>query len=658
VEFLNRSNEYQKELADGRVDTDINRRGLRTAPKKTYHYLHTKERAEYVAQLEVLDSLYSRNKYTFRLGWSHCLLEPGDFVTLTETSIGLDEQPVIIESIEEDADGALTVVAYGRQPGVYDPPKYSTQTADRPSIDYNADPGDPINPVVFELPAVLAEGQQKAFVAAAGGANWGGCNVWLSTDDTTYKKIGTLTNPSRYGSLRETLPAGTSPDTVNTLKIDVTDSGATLASATQDDAINKRTLCWVDGELMAYQTATLTDTNEYDLSYLVRGCYGTSIGEHLTGSRFVRVDPELLIGYAYLADDIGRTVYIKLTSFNVYGLAEQTLDEVNPITHTISNLNPPDVAVLMVEQLANGRRRFVWDYSYPSPNDVTGFKLRFHVGASFNWSDGIPLHDGYIPQSPFETDSLRTGVYTVMIKAVDSAGNESTNTAYAVLGVGEELVENVLLQTDVKAAGFTGAKTDCSVDGSGYLVADSDGAGGYDKLVYEESFNVEEPCQLLIQADIAGDATISVLCEFPDAMFPQDEDPMYTTDETLPMYRQNTLYSRYTTKVNVGVNSYTIRVEAAAGAIQGIIRELVTIQDVPDIVEHFDDLVISASGTRIPITKDYRKILRVYAPIQGGGTAVGWVVSDKDTSTGPLIYLVDGTGTHVSGTVDATVQGY
>ena len=59
------------------------------------------------------------------------------------------------------------------------------------------------------------------------------------------------------GTLTNTLAAGTDPDTGNTLSVDLGESRGSLLSGLQADADAFRTLCYVDGELIAYETATL-----------------------------------------------------------------------------------------------------------------------------------------------------------------------------------------------------------------------------------------------------------------------------------------------------------------------------------------------------------------------------------------------------------------
>ncbi|MBV9858764.1 MAG: hypothetical protein JO038_01460, partial [Alphaproteobacteria bacterium] len=118
-------------------------------------------------------------------------------------------------------------------------------------------PGNTADPVIFEPPPALTGGANEAWIAAAGGARWGGCQVWVSLDDATYALVGTIYRGCVTGVLTGSLPAAPSPDTTDVVSVDLSASQGQLLSGTLSDAENLLTLCWVDGELIAYQTAIL-----------------------------------------------------------------------------------------------------------------------------------------------------------------------------------------------------------------------------------------------------------------------------------------------------------------------------------------------------------------------------------------------------------------
>ncbi|MGA7384502.1 MAG: phage tail protein [Methylocella sp.] len=178
--------------------------------------------------------------------------------------------------------------------------------------------------------------------AGAADPNWGGAFVWASTDGTTYGNIGTVVAPSRQGVLTASLPAppGGNPDTTDTLSVSLIESGGALASGTNADAQNGVTLCLVDGELLAYATATLTGTSAYNLTYLYRGLYGTTAAAHANGAPFTRLD-SAVFEYNLPAAFIGVPLFLKFQSFNIFGQSVEDLSECSVYTYTPTGAGSP-----------------------------------------------------------------------------------------------------------------------------------------------------------------------------------------------------------------------------------------------------------------------------------------------------------------------------
>jgi hypothetical protein len=118
-----------------------------------------------------------------------------------------------------------------------------------------------------------------------------------------------------------------------------------LLSGTTQDAVDLLTLMWVDGEFLAYRDSNFVAAGDYDLSYLVRGAYGTARTAHANGSKWARVD-EKIYKYPVPKDWYGRTIYLKFTSFNKFGLSTQALSDVVAYPHIISSSIPPTLVNL------------------------------------------------------------------------------------------------------------------------------------------------------------------------------------------------------------------------------------------------------------------------------------------------------------------------
>ena len=358
IEFINRANNYEVESVQGEILTDINRRGLRPADTESIPYLYTKPRAQYVADVKVLKYLYGRNRYIFRLDWSYCLLEPGDKVTLSRSSpnLKLSFLPVIIDEVEEAEDGELEFIAIGKPPGLYSPARYTIHEADRPRIEYNAAPGNVNEPVIFEAPGELSGGDLEAWVAISGqGEYWAGSYVWGSLEGESYKQIGTIGNPNRTGTLLQALPLGESLDTANVLKVSTAESRSELLSVSQEVFEAKKSLLYVGGEFISYKNATLTGAYTYEISNLQRGLFGSTIKEHSAGERFAIISDNLF-KYPYTAADIGKTIYLKFASFNIWGTATENLEDVEEYQHILTGDQsgvgtPPDLDYFSVSVL-------------------------------------------------------------------------------------------------------------------------------------------------------------------------------------------------------------------------------------------------------------------------------------------------------------------
>jgi hypothetical protein len=221
-------------------------------------------------------------------------------------------------------------------------------------LDPFVDPGDTNAPVVFEPSAALTGGAVEVWIIASGGADWGGCQVWISSDGSAYGLAGTIYRGARQGVLAASLPAAADPDTGDTLAVDLTPSQGQLLSGTQADADNYVTLCFCGGELVSYETATLTATYRYSLTYLRRGAYGTAIGAHAAGAQFARFGPNdpSLFRYTYPASFIGQTIFLKLPGFNIFGQALQGLAGI--AAHSYTLLGTGGVSLDIVAALAVG----------------------------------------------------------------------------------------------------------------------------------------------------------------------------------------------------------------------------------------------------------------------------------------------------------------
>lgn len=356
---------YAASVAQAEDLASIEAYGIRDMPPVDLRPIRSAIVAKQVAQLLLQRQVAIRNSYAFKLGWAKgSLLEPMDLVEITDIGLGFAALPVRIVSIaelegekgfeltcEDWPEGTATAVAFPTQGGQ----GYQPNAA--------VDPGNTASPVLFEGPRPLASSPLEIWIGASGGPNWGGCDVYFSTDNVTFQKVGSITQKASFGVLTANCIIG-SPyppaDTANTLSVDLTASGGSLLTVSATDFAALRSLCYVAGanpaEFLGYETATLTSLEHYNLTTLARGLYGIGPFTHLTGDAFVFCDQSLL-HFPFPQGTDGQTVYFKFPAFNAFGLAAQSLAAVSSVSHVIGqppNIVEPIFAVEIAQLSASG----------------------------------------------------------------------------------------------------------------------------------------------------------------------------------------------------------------------------------------------------------------------------------------------------------------
>jgi hypothetical protein len=338
IQFNNRANSYNPEVASAEDQDAIEKYGLKPASTQTMDFICNSGTAKFVAQLGLQRLLYKRNTYEFDLDARYPMLEPMDIVTLTDAALGMSKLPVRITMIAE-SDHGFTITAEDLPVGVASAARYIHDDGLHWQSVINQTPQNAQAPIIFELPADPSATGLSVGLATGGLTTdplYGGCRVWLSLDGTNYKAEGIIYGSSRYGTTTAALaaaPRGT--DTTNTLALALRANGQ-MQSASTTDRDKGTTLLNVGGEYLAYATATLTSVNNYNLTSLNRGLYGTASGLHASGAAWVRVDDAIAILKDLDLTLIGQTIYIKLTAFNTYQTGEQDLSAVSAYTYTIT----------------------------------------------------------------------------------------------------------------------------------------------------------------------------------------------------------------------------------------------------------------------------------------------------------------------------------
>lgn len=349
-------NGYEAEAVEYKDEGLISQFGLRDAPSAQGDDITDILIGQIVVNLIGKRYAYIRNTYSFTLSYKYILLLPGSLVTLTEPNIGLNAALVRIQSIEEAEDGKLSIVAEEVTGTTGTATPQGSQTSGGGTTNTNEDPGSINTPAIIEPGAALTGATPAVWIAASGGPAWGGADVYISTDNTNFVRIGAVGNASGQGSLTAqglltaTLASHADPDTVDTLSVDCTESGALLqtnATITHADADAGRTLSVIAAqptgagpllmpstwELLAYGTVASTGSYSDNLTYLRRGLYGSTLSSHAIGDQFTKLDATSL-QWPLQAQYIGVPIYVKFISFNRFGNTTQSLGSVPTYEYT------------------------------------------------------------------------------------------------------------------------------------------------------------------------------------------------------------------------------------------------------------------------------------------------------------------------------------
>lgn len=390
MQHLSRSSDYQQVVTAVPDPAGIARYGTRKKDPETNNAVVDVSVARSILGIEV-----RRRNYVEQVGYSFTLnarwgyLEAMDLITITDRAQGIVKVPVRLTSVEENDSYALSCEAEPFVYGVH-APQAIVATAPSPysGSDAVSETAGNVNaPIIFEaVPRLYGNAAQAQLwlVISSSAANYGGCQVYASTDSgSSYNPIGDpLTGGAVTGSLTADWPAHADPDTVNDLPVDLTESKGALDSYAVSDEDNFVYPCYVEGqqlavkmngvviaqpdyeglmngtliwaavgyELMTYASAVLTATNKYTLkatgsgNKLRRAAFDApAVGQgcdHPSGKRWAFLSPSG-IGILKVGMDsvwVGKELFFKICSFNSFGAAAQSLADVPAYTYVPSGV--------------------------------------------------------------------------------------------------------------------------------------------------------------------------------------------------------------------------------------------------------------------------------------------------------------------------------
>ncbi|MES2909839.1 MAG: phage tail protein [Pseudomonadota bacterium] len=226
-----------------------------------------------------------------------------------------------------------------------------------------------------------------------------------------------------------------------------------------------------------------------------------------------------------------------------------------------------------------------------------------------------------------------------------------------------------------------GGKVNCTVDGSGNLVADADAsplawdanantagwtfdtAPGWTLATFKpmtyrpEVFTVvdaDDGAQLTLSNELVGTSSQIEYRRDGDAPgWTIDSEPGWT-DDAAPAWVIEA-WRAWPGLVTARPGRYEFQVTIQSRDVQGAINALAAVLDVEDQTENVGLVPILAGGTVIPTTKTWRHVDIGLTLVADGGTAETARIEDRATRT---VTTRNAANTSVPGTVIATLQGY
>lgn len=338
---------------------------------------------------------------------------------------------------------------------------------------------------------------------------------------------------------------------------------------------------------------------------------------------------------------------------------------------------PPDVTILDTDVLFETTRRFYWEFEYPNPNDIAGFRIKYNQGTDITWENGQLLHTGLITQQPFETKALRQGIHTVMIKAVDNGGNESKNVCYTVLNLGDPLEDNVLYKYALRANNWEKVVHNGIIDANGNIVSKSNvmfwnspnsnfwvtkqspfWVEKYDEFEFIYQTKAIASGQFWLRYNIEGAAKIYYRVVGKNSFWLTPNTPFWASFDSKFWIDNTSMFKPYTGKVMIKAGDMIqVRVVAPDNiSASSIIKNIDFIIDVPDREEHFENLYIPEEGIELDIkTPNYYTTSVRLDSVRIEDNVFKTVVINKNPCK---IKLFDINNNSVSGVVDVTWQGF
>lgn len=359
--------------------------------------------------------------------------------------------------------------------------------------------------------------------------------------------------------------------------------------------------------------------------------------------------------------------------------------------HTVIGKREPPPAVTGVS--LSTTKVFFDELTKLQIKDLAGYIIRAIPGSSPQWSLGTTLQEGIVTESPWEILQALYGIQTVMVAAIDTTGNVGPigPSSYSTQNFGSPDTSSAIQQFDFGANGWPGVITSGSIEdgvieadlnpdadfwsiGADFWVRDNAvdfwGGADYLPLTYISSFVPDYGGGLILLELQTSGSRVTIEYRVDGATVGDFWDGNAGAGGVADFWSGTGFWGENlwqpwlgsaTSQQGAGIQW---RVSIDGGPQQGVISSMVASLVLQLVQQVFAAMTISSGGTRlnpaggIP-ARDWISVTSVTAnPIDDGSGAVGMRIKDLNPDLGPLIELVNSSGTAVTGTAPPVVYGF
>jgi hypothetical protein len=369
----------------------------------------------------------------------------------------------------------------------------------------------------------------------------------------------------------------------------------------------------------------------------------------------------------------GQVVLIRVRARNAIAASSWSVQQAHEVLG--KSEPPPDVPFMIVAGT-------VATWGSVSATDLAGYRLRAWAQAGTpNWSQAAPLHEGVLTATVLDLAGRLEGVSSLLVKAVDTSGNESATARAAAVPLLSTLAGNTFTSWP-QAPGFAGAITGGAVSGGVLQAADSGDlfwpatnaalfwgadntanfwpAQTWLQMVYECSLTTPRAGTLAIQSTITGSHVVEVQRDDQTTFWGNDANAFWGDNAASFWPAFTPVWQAWPGALGVAIaEPVRLRVTVNGGATRGQITAFTPFLDVPTLRFPFQQFAVGAGGTRVALPTGWTQVRGVTGTVVNtGGAGVTLTQEDFAVTPGPLIAVRNASGVLVAGVANGEVIGF